>query len=202
MAEEKIALKLAMVSVPEMPAKPAIYGTAANKKQVFSNTGKLLQQICVMALVVALSIGCYFAISHYFVESVQVVGVSMMPTLEENNHYLLNRWAFHSREPKPGEVVVLRDPADNGISVKRIVATSGQSVLFKEGKVFINGKELDEPYLLPDTRTYTYSQAKEQLITCGKDQFFVLGDNRLKSIDSRAYGPVPRENILGLVVIR
>lgn len=203
MPEEKIALKLNMVSVPEMPTAPAVYGTGIQKrKQSFFHFGKFAGQICVMALVALLSVGCYFAISHYFVESVQVVGVSMAPTLGENNHYLLNRWAYRSREPKAGEVVVLRDPADNGISVKRIVATGGQSVLFKNGRVFVNGKELSEPYLLPDTRTYTYSQAKEQLITCGKDQYFVLGDNRLRSIDSRSYGPVPRENILGLVVLK
>jgi signal peptidase I len=202
MAEEKIALKLSMVSVPADPAKP-VYGTAAaNKKAHKFNFGRLFQQICVMALVIALSIGCYTVISHYFIESVQVVGVSMAPTLDENGHYLLNRWAFHNRAPQAGDVVVLRDPADHGISVKRIVATGGQSVLLKEGNVFVNGREFMEPYLLPETHTYTYNQAKEQFITCGKDQFFVMGDNRLKSIDSRAYGPVPRENILGLVVLR
>jgi signal peptidase I len=201
MAEEKIALKLSMVSIPADPVQPT-YGTrAANKAHKF-NSGKIFQQICVMALVIVLSIGCYSIISRYFVQTVQVVGVSMVPTLEENGHYLLNRWAFHNRDPKIGDVVVLRDPQDHGISVKRIVATGGQSVLFKDGKVIVNGKEFNEPYLLPDTRTYTYAQAKEQFITCGKDQFFVLGDNRLKSIDSRAYGPISRENILGLVVLK
>jgi signal peptidase I len=201
MTEEKITLKLSMVSVPEAPVRPKNYGTAAITRKAV-NFGKIVQQACVMGLIVMLSIGCYFVISHYFIESVQVVGESMVPTLAADNHYLLNRWAFHSRDPQTGDVVVLRDPADQGISVKRIVATAGQSILFKDGKVFINGKPLNEPYLLPDTHTYTYSQAKEQFITCGKDQFFVLGDNRLKSIDSRVYGAVPRDNILGLVVLR
>jgi signal peptidase I len=201
MTDEKITLKLAMVSVPADPAR-ATYGAAAERQKTSFHFGKFLKQVIVMAVVAALSTGCYFVISHFFVQSVQVVGVSMVPTLEENNHYLLNRWAFHKRDPQVGDVVVIKDPADHGISVKRIVATGGQSVLFKEGKVFINGKELDEPYLLPNTRTYTYSQAKEQFITCGQDQYFLLGDNRLKSIDSRVYGAVPRENILGLVVLR
>jgi signal peptidase I len=201
MTEEKITLKLSMVSVPQAPVKPDSYGVGIGQKRGV-NFGKIIQQASIMGLIVMLSIGCYFVISHYFIESVQVVGQSMVPTLEADNHYLLNRWAFHSRDPQTGDVVVLRDPADHGISVKRIVATAGQSILFKDGKVFINGKPLNEPYLLPDTHTYTYSQAKEQFITCGKDQFFVLGDNRLKSIDSRVYGAVPRDNILGLVVIR
>jgi signal peptidase I len=191
-----------MVSIPQQPAQPTMYGVAAKTKESSIKMGRFIRQACIMALIVTLSVACYYVISHFFVESVQVVGVSMVPTLEENNHYLLNRWAFHSREPKVGDVVVIKDPADHGISVKRIVATGGQSVLFKDGKVFINGKEFNEPYLLPDTYTYTYSQAKEQFITCGKDQYFLMGDNRLKSIDSRCYGAVPRENILGLVVIR
>jgi signal peptidase I len=158
--------------------------------------------LLVMLLIILLSIGCYYIISRYFVQSVQVVGISMVPTLQEHNHYLLNRWAFRNRDPKVGEVVVLRDPEDHGFSVKRIIATGGQSVLFKGGKVFVNGKEFMEPYLLPGTRTYTYSAKHEQFITCGAEQYFVLGDNRLRSIDSRAYGPVPRANILGLVVLR
>ena len=203
MAEEKIALKTGNGFHPGSNRRNRAYGSATEKKtRSFQfKFGKFIMQLLVMAMIVALSIGCYFVISHYFVQSVQVVGESMVPTLQPDTHYLLNRWAFHNRDPKVGDVVVLRDPADHGISVKRIVATGGQAVLFKDGKVFINGKQLVEPYLLPDTHTYTYSQAKEQLITCGNDQYFVLGDNRLKSIDSRVYGAVPRENILGLVVL-
>ena len=53
-----------------------------------------------------------------------------------------------------------------------------------------------------NVRTFNYSQAKEQFITCGKDQYFVLGDNRLVSIDSRSYGPVSRQDVLGLVELR
>ena len=105
------------------------------------------------------------------------------------------------RAPKRGDVVVIRDPADHGFSVKRIVAIEGESVHFLKGKVYVNTEPLAEPYLTPGTFTFTYSQAKEQLITCGKDQYFVLGDNRPVSIDSRSYGPVPREDILGQVVL-
>ena len=70
----------------------------------------------------------------------------------------------------------------------------------KDGRVYVNGCKLDEPYLAPGTPTFTDSKYRDQLILCGKDQFFVLGDNRLNSIDSRAYGPVPRRNILGPII--
>jgi signal peptidase I len=203
MAEQKIAPKqLVMTSVPEQPVRPAVYGAGAAKKRLVFKFNRLIRQTVVMAAILAMSLGCYFVISHFFLESVQVVGVSMVPTLAENNHYLLNRWAFHNREPKAGDIVVIRDPADHGYSVKRIVATGGQSILFKWGIVYLNGKQLKEPYLVPNTPTYTYAHATQQMINCGKDEYFVMGDNRPRSIDSRVYGPVKRADIMGLVVLR
>ena len=192
-----------MAPVDALPgvAKPSA-ASAAKKRRSNLSADKLMRQFCIMALIAMLSIGCYFTISHYFVETVQVVGQSMTPTLQESNHYLLNRWAFRSREPQRRDVVVIRDPGDNGFSVKRIIAVGGESIHFKNGKVYVNEHPLNEPYLNEDTKTFTYNKAKEQLIVCGKDQFFVLGDNREKSIDSRAYGPVSRENIIGLLMIK
>jgi signal peptidase I len=202
MSDTKISLRLTMATLPGDPVQP-IQRTAVKKRSVMSfYFRRTLRQILVLALIILLSIGCYYIISRYFVQSVQVVGISMVPTLAENNHYLLNRWAYHDHDPRTGDVVVLRDPQDHGFSVKRIIATGGQAILIKDGKVFVNGKEFKEPYLLPHTYTFTYSKAREQFIMCGKDQYFVLGDNRQKSLDSRAYGPVPRANILGLVLLR
>src|SRR5262249_20963302 len=104
------------------------------------------------------------------------------------------------RSPQRTEVVVIRDPSANCFSVKRVIAVGGESVFLKDGSVFVNGQKLDEPYLPATTRTFPYGRCKNQLILCGKDQFFLLGDNRGNSADSRSYGPVPRQNILGLVV--
>src|SRR5271170_3514938 len=185
MDNDKITLKLSMVTTPGALPVPA-YGSKESLLQTrFCTLWAFIARFLVLAAVIGLSIACYFVVSRYFIHAIQVVGEIMTPTLASNNHYLLNRWAFHSREPKAGEVVVLSDPEDHGYSVKRIVATGGQAVLIKEGKVFVDGVELDEPYLVPNTLTFTYSTAKEQLITCGKEQYFVMGDNRLRSIDSR-----------------
>src|SRR5215469_16800143 len=118
MADEKIAFKLAMTSVPTDPSQIATYGSGATKKRLVFNFKQLLGKAFVLGLIMALSIGCYFVISKFFLQSVQVVGVSMVPTLSENSHYLLNRWAFHSRDPKAGDIVVIRDPQDHGYSVK------------------------------------------------------------------------------------
>jgi signal peptidase I len=149
---------------------------------------------------VVLATGCYFFISHFLLQSVKVVGRSMMPTLYDSQHYLLNRWVYHLHEPRHSDVVVLRDPSDNGFSVKRIIAAPGDSIYLKDGSVYLNGCKLNELYLAPGTPTFTDSKYHDKLILCGKDQYFCLGDNRCNSIDSRMYGPVPRGNILGPII--
>jgi signal peptidase I len=107
---------------------------------------------------------------------------------------------YHIHAPRHSDVVVLRDPSDNGFSVKRIIATPGDSIRLKDGSVYVNGCKLNEAYLAPGTPTFTDSKYRDQLILCGKEQYFLLGDNRLNSVDSRTYGPVPRANILGLII--
>ena len=159
-----------------------------------------LQQVAQCVIVAALALASYFGISHYILESVQVVGVSMAPTLHDSEHYILNRWIYHFRDPQRNDVVVLRDPADHGFAVKRIIAAGGDSIYLKDGKVYVNGMRLVEPYLAPGMPTYPCFNLSEQLITCGKDQYFVMGDNRKNSADSRIYGLVPKQNILGMVV--
>ncbi len=162
-------------------------------------TRKLLWQLQQVVALAVLAFGSYLLISHFLLQSVTVVGTSMVPTLADSERYLLNRWIFHLRDPQPSEVVVLRDPSDNGYSVKRVIGIAGDVIAFKDGAVYVNGKKLAEPYLPPSTHTFSDSPT-DQVYHCGHGQFFLLGDNRKNSVDSRAYGPVPRQNILGLVV--
>lgn len=173
---------------------------ASTRSRHFAWCRSALKQIFTCVLVAALAYGAFQFVTHHVLQSVQVVGASMSPTLHDSERYVLNRWVYHVRDPKPQDIVVLRDPADNCYAVKRIVAKQGDTVFLKGGKLFINGELLKEPYLPKNTPTYAGPNYREQMWICGVNQYFVLGDNRNNSADSRVYGAVPRENILGLVL--
>ena len=181
----------------QVPADPMIaaYGGHARRPGV-----PILRQAFQCLALAVLTASSYFLISQFLLQSVKVVGRSMVPTLSDSQQYLLNRWVYYVHSPRHADIVVLRDPTDNGFSVKRIVATPGESICLKDGNVYVNGCKLNEPYLVPGTPTFRDPNSRDQLILCGKDQFFLLGDNRQNSIDSRTYGPVPRKNILGPIV--
>lgn len=158
-------------------------------------------QIVQAGMILGIAVSSYLFVSHFVVQSVRVTGASMQPTLRHGQTCLLNRWVYHVRAPRQGDVVVLRDPSDQGLAVKRIVGVAGDEIELKHnGEIYRNGKPLAEAYLEPGVKTYPGPKFRHQTLKCPPGGFIVLGDNRMNSADSRNYGPVAADNILGLIV--
>lgn len=153
----------------------------------------------VLLFVLLLTIPAYFLASRFIVTAVVVQGRSMMPTLKDGDRYYLNRWRYLFVAPQRGDIVVIRDPGHADFAVKRIVAQPLDWINLKHGHIYINGRRLDESYLAHDTRTDA-PDLKEKWIQLGRDQYYVLGDNRANSEDSRFYGRVNRKDILGHLI--
>jgi len=125
-------------------------------------------------------------------------GNSMEPNFHNNEYLLVDKISYKFREPRRGEVIIFHPPHKSDYYIKRIIALPGEKVVIKEGRVYISNKEvptglpLSEPYLPPDTKT-----GGEIVQTLHKDEYFVLGDNRNHSVDSREFGVVPKKNISG-----
>ncbi|MGH7976854.1 MAG: signal peptidase I [Limisphaerales bacterium] len=186
-------------TVPKKILPFAVYHFLADYRLRFSWSW-LFQQFCSLSTVVVLGALSYSLISHFIFQSVTVSGNSMYPNLFNAGNYWLERYAYLEHKPQRTDIVAVKDPQDGGLIVKRIIGLPGESLFFNNGIVYLNGRRLNEPYLPSRTPTYAYEKSEDELICCGKNQYFVMGDNRNNSCDSRTFGPVPRQDILGKVV--
>ncbi len=126
-----------------------------------------------------------------------VHGQSMEPCLHENERVIIDLISLHWREPRRGEIVVLRLPNRRSDPlIKRVIGLPGDAVEIRGGKVLVNGEVLDEPYLDQATSGHMPPEVVPEA------HVFVLGDNRSASNDSRYFGMVPYENILGRAWLR
>lgn len=145
-------------------------------------------------------------IRYYVFQPFIVKGQSMEPNFENGDYLIVDELSYHLRAPQRGEVIVFKYPLDPSQRyIKRIIGLPGETVEVKDGKIDIyrensEVKILDELSYLP---SFTQTEGNIR-ITLNKNEYFVLGDNRLgmSSYDSRRWGSLPRENIIGRVVIR
>ena len=125
---------------------------------------------------------------------------SMRPTLMEGDRILVNKFLYHFRPPRRGDIIVFRYPEDRKRPfIKRLAAVGGDTVEIREGHVLVNGTPLDGSGIFAANHYYnqgTYGQ-EQQVIHVPEGQFYVLGDNSLSSHDSRFWGFVPRPLLIG-----
>ncbi len=130
----------------------------------------------------------------------RVEGKSMEPTLADQDRLIVNKALYKFfRPPEPGEVVMLYYPRDPDKSfVKRIIAMEGDTVRIEDGRVYVNEVPLADEYVPPDFRDHGNHGPE----VVGPAQYFVMGDNRRNSSDSRAWGQVPEKYVIGKVQLR
>jgi signal peptidase I len=171
------------------------------------------------AITILGAIAIVLAIKAYVVNPYRIPSSSMEPTLHcarpgsgcearWSDRVLANRFIYHFRDPKRGEIVVFKTPPEAEVAcnsgdtgnggetfVKRLIALPGDRWSERDGYIYLNGKKLNEPYVKPDRRDAETIPEK----TVPKGRYLMLGDNRASSCDSRRWGTVPRKNLIGPV---
>ena len=136
-----------------------------------------------------------FFASRLVVQNFRVEGRSMLPTLITDNLVLVTKISNLTSTPNRGDVMVLSKPSEQREDlVKRVVGLPRETVEMRDGKVYINGIGLDESSYIQDPGNFSMAP-----LVLGEDAYFVLGDNRRESEDSRRFGPVPARAIIGKV---
>lgn len=150
-------------------------------------------------------VGSIFIVIYLFVfQPHQVKGASMDPTFHDGQYIITSKIAYRLDKPKLGDVVVFKSTQDIDYEfIKRIIAVPGDRVKIKDGVVFVNGNPLTEYYTQSPTNPFSNGFIREdEEISIPQGAYFVLGDNRIRSSDSRDWGFVPYNAIVGKVIFR
>ncbi len=160
-----------------------------------SRRGPALVSAWVRDLIISLGISAFIIVFLY--QPVKVEGTSMMPSLDDQERIFINKFVYRIEPIQRGDIVVFRYPRDPAKSfIKRVVGIAGDHVRIEDGRVYLNGKLVAEDYVpraYEDDRSYPET-------TVPPDSYFVLGDHRSLSNDSRDFGPVEASYIYGKAV--
>jgi len=123
----------------------------------------------------------------------RVIGDSMTPNFHQGQYLVVNKLTYRLHPPQRGDVIVFRPPTNPEKDyIKRVIGLPGETVAIREGYVYVDGRRLEESYIAQVNRRASWGPS-----LVGEDEYFVLGDNRNNSSDSRSWGMLPRENIIG-----
>ena len=154
--------------------------------------------------IVVLSLAIIIPVRYYLIKPFYVKGASMEPNFHDYEYLIIDEISYRFNQPQRGEVVVFRYPLEpRQFFIKRVIGLPGETVTIQDGQITIinepnpEGLILHEPYLPAFTAT-----GGSVTVTLGSDEYYLLGDNRTSSLDSRIFGPVKEELIVGRVFLR
>jgi len=154
--------------------------------------------------VVVISLAIILPIRYFLIQPFYVNGASMEPNFHDHEYLIIDEISYRFSEPERGDIIVFRYPDDpRQFFIKRIVGLPGERIVIANGKVYIyddehpDGQTLNEKKYLDNTFT-----PGDKDIKLSNDEYFLMGDNRTASMDSRAFGPVPRRFVIGKVMFR
>jgi signal peptidase I len=167
---------------------------------------KLLYTIWELAEVLFIALIAVVAIKYFLIQPFIVNGASMEPSFYDGDYLLIDELSYHFTDPKRGDVVVFKSPQDtSSYFIKRVIGLPGERVEIQDKTVLIypkadpDGFELRESYLEDFRNNW---QGAPIIVTLKEGEYFVMGDNRINSYDSRFWGPLSRDSIIGIVKLR
>lgn len=178
--------------------------TKSNYDSLLKTVGEFFVEII---KVVIISLAIIIPVRYFLIQPFYVKGASMEPSFHDHEYLIINEIIYRFQQPQRGDIVVFRYPKDpSQYFIKRIIGLPGEKIKIKDNKVFIFNEELkdyveldEEVYLEDGVLTPNMGKTEYELV---ENQFFVLGDNREASLDSRRFGPVPKRLIIGKAWIR
>ncbi|RJE86842.1 signal peptidase I [Paenibacillus sp. 1011MAR3C5] len=168
------------------------------QEQTKPKGSRWLKEIKDWTLSLGIAIVVALLFQNYVYAQTEVHNVSMQNTLVEGQRLIEDKWSYHFNNPKHGDIVIINGPEHDGRLVKRIIALPGQTVDMKDGYVYVDGVKLEETY----AKGLTYPDVVEIPFTVPEGHVFVMGDNRERSLDSRAFGAVSLDSLEGKAVYR
>ncbi len=163
---------------------------------VSSNFWKELAKLVLLSLLIVVPFRIYIA-QPFIVE-----GASMVPTFETGNYLIVDELTYRFRTPERGSILIFKYPKDPRKSfIKRVIGLPREKIRISDGEITITNTEYPEGFMLNEPYIELRKSDSSDYIL-GAGEYFVLGDNRLSSADSRIWGPVPEKNIVGRPIIR
>lgn len=162
-----------------------------------------------LAETVTIGASFFLIVYLFFMQPHQVNGRSMFPTFNSGDYLLTNKVSYRVGDPKRGDVVVFHAPPEASCPtgtgcdfIKRILAVPGDTIALHDNAFYVNGEKVNESYIPEDFKTLPGKFIDGRTVTMGPDEYFVSGDNREYSSDSRVWGPVTKADIVGKAFLR